>query len=44
MPEKEKERNQKKIDDCPLCHISDETLEILKEKGEEKAKRDKPSS
>lgn len=24
-----------KKEDCPLCHISEETLKILKEKGKE---------
>lgn len=33
--------NDPKKEDCPLCHISEETLRILKEKGSEKNKKDK---
>jgi hypothetical protein len=40
MAEEKENQNKKENlkDDCPFCRVSEETLEILKEKGKEKKK------
>ncbi len=38
MTEKKDDEKQTKKDDCPLCKVSEETLNILKKKGDNKIK------
>ncbi len=41
MTEEKNDKKQTKKDECPLCKVSEETLDILKKKGEDNKIKEK---